>query len=289
VTVLEVIRRGTGFLEKKGVDSPRLQVELLLAHIRRVPRLKLYLDFERELSVAEEQEMRELLKRRARREPLQYLLGTVSFCGLELVVNRDVLVPRPETESLAERAWEFLNLLPAPSASPRTWLDCGTGSGCLAVALAVKSTAARGLALDISEAALAVARENAARHQVAGRVRFVQSDGFANVPRGPGFDLIVANPPYIPGGEIAGLAPEVRDHEPRVALDGGVDGLDFFRRLAGEAPAFLAAGGRLLVEFSDGQERSLPGLFAAPVWTIQEIAPDLGGRPRIMVASRCHS
>jgi release factor glutamine methyltransferase len=281
VTVLEVIQRSAEFLARKGVESPRLQVELLLARVLAMPRLKLYLDFNRPLTAAELDSARALVKRRADREPLQHILGSTSFCGLELAVNRHVLVPRPETEVLAERGWNFLTGF---GARPVTALDVGTGSGCLAIALAVKCPRARVHAVDNAEAALAVARQNALRHQVADRIEFHAGDGFAALPDALRCDLIVSNPPYIPSAEIATLQPEVRDFDPRAALDGGADGLDFFRRLAAQAPPFLAPGGKLMVEFGDGQAEAVRGIFAAQKWIVEAVEPDYSGRPRILTA-----
>jgi release factor glutamine methyltransferase len=281
VTVLEVIQRSTEFLTRKGVDSPRLQIELLLAHVLQMPRLKLYLNFERLLTEGEAQTVRDLVKRRGDREPLQHLVGSTSFHGYEIAVNRNVLVPRPETELLAEHAWNFLSTLdPGPSHV----LDFGTGSGCLAIALAARSPTALVHAVDVSEAAVAVARENAARHGVSGRIQFHLGDGFSPLAPDLRFDLIVANPPYIARAEIESLQPEVRDFDPRVALDGGEDGLDFFRRLAAEAGARLGHSGRLMMEFGDGQEAALSNLFRSPQWSIDLIAQDNGGRPRILIA-----
>ena len=283
MTVLEVIQRSTEFLQRKGVESPRLHSELLLGHVLQLPRLKLYLNFERALTEAELDALRPLIKRRAEREPLQHILGTASFCGLEIAVNRDVLVPRPETELLAERAVQFLSTRPA---QPSVVLDFGTGSGCLAITIALQCPSANMHALDISEAALAIARQNAARHQVADRIQFHLGDGFAALPAQQPFHLIVANPPYIPSAEIDALDPEVRDHDPRLALDGGVDGLDFYRRLAAEAPARLAPGGRLMVEFGDGQEKRLPELFERLQWRVEAVEQDYSRRPRFLIAGR---
>lgn len=283
--MLDVIQRSTEYLGKKGVDSPRLQVELLLAHVLQMPRLNLYLNFDRELAAGELQTLRWLVQRRGSREPLQHILGATSFCGLELLVNADVLVPRPETELLAERSWEYLNALPADSAGPRSVFDFGTGSGCLAVTLAVKCPAAQVYAVDTSSAALAVARENARRHQVADRIEFFQADGFPALRDPVRFDLVVANPPYIPSSEIAGLQPEVRDHDPRVALDGGPDGLDFFRRLAAEMSGRLRTGGRLMAEFGDGQAQPVRDLFLEHGCRVEAVECDLSGRPRIVIAS----
>ncbi len=285
MTVLELIQRSTAFLAQKGVDTPRLQSELLLAHVLQVPRLNLYLNFDRSLNPGELAAMRELVKRRARREPLQHVLGTACFCGLELAVNSSVLVPRPETETLAEQAWQFLNSL-STFPGGRPWvLDMGTGSGCLAVAIAVNCPAARVVALDISIAALAVAGANAARHQAAGRIDFIAGDGLAALAFAPGFDLVVSNPPYIPTAQIESLIPEVRDFDPRIALDGGPDGLEFYRVLASHAARLLRPGGRILLEMGDGQSEFIAGLFAAPAWTVREIVPDLSGYPRVLAAS----
>ncbi len=287
MTVLEVIQRSAEFLAKRGVESPRLQVELLLAHVLKLPRMGLYLNFERVLTPAELDEVRELVRRRGQREPLQHIVGSTSFCGLELAVNKSVLVPRPETEQLAELGWEFLNARASAVAGARepvAALDFGTGSGCLAITLAVKVPAAQIVAVDISENALAVARENAARHQVGDRIRFVSGDGFAAVPAGMSFDLIVANPPYIPAAEIETLEPEVRDYDPRPALNGGAQGLDFYERLAREAGAALRPGGRIMVEFGDGQAEAVRGMFERQNWVVEQVKPDYSGRLRFLAA-----
>ncbi len=286
MTVLQAIQRSAEFLAKKGVDSPRLQAELLLAHLLKVPRMKLYLSFERVLVAGEVDAFRGLITRRGQREPLQHIVGSTSFCGFEIAVNRHVLVPRPETELLAERGWTFLNQLPAVQSRPATALDFGTGSGCLAIALACKCPAAEIWAVDVSPEALAMARENAARHGGAARIRFLEGDGFAALPPDARFDLIISNPPYIPSEEIASLQPEVRDHDPRGALDGGADGLDYGRRLAAEAARFLNPDGRLMLEFGDAQAGLLRPIFEEQNWIVETIAEDYTRRPRILVARR---
>jgi release factor glutamine methyltransferase len=283
VTVLEVIQRSTDFLAKKGVESPRLQVELLLAHALGLPRLQLYLNFERTLTEREMGLVRDAIQRRGRREPLQHIIGGVSFCGFEIKVNRDVLVPRPETERLAEHAGSWLSRLEAPAPLA---LDFGTGSGCLAVVLAANCPRARIHALDISPEAVAVARENAAVNRLAGRITFHTSDGFSGLGPGLSFDLIVANPPYIPRAEIDSLAPEVRDYDPRRALDGGRDGLDFYERLGAEAGARLRPGGRLMVEFGDGQAAGVGKVLEAHNWIVERVAADYTGRARLLAAAR---
>jgi release factor glutamine methyltransferase len=313
VNVLEVIQRSTEFLDRKGIDSPRLQTELLLAHLLQLPRMQLYLNFERSLVPAELDRFRQFIKRRAQHEPLQQIVGGTSFCGLEMAVNRHVLVPRPETELLAEHGWLFLNQLPATSettpdrpvaaqpgnggssshshASTLNYqtlkaLDFGTGSGCVAIALAVKSPAAEVYAIEILPDALALARQNAARHGVAERIQFLQGDGLAVLPQGMQFDLIVSNPPYVRSAEIDTLQPEVRDYEPRRALDGGADGLDYYRRLAGEAQPFLKPGARIMLEFGDGQAKAIAEIFQAQKWIVEAVQEDYTKRPRILIARR---
>jgi len=279
VTVLEAIQRSTGFLARKGVDSPRLQAELLLAHALGVPRLKLYLNFEQKLTGANLETVRELLRRRGNREPLQHIIGSTSFCGFEIKVNRHVLVPRPETEMLAERAWQFLAALNPP---PGAALDFGTGSGCLAIALAAQCPGAEVHAADISVEALRVARENAALNNLSDKIQFHSGDGFAALPRGLPFDLILSNPPYVPSAEIEALAPEVRDHDPRLALDGGADGLDFYRRLAAEAANHLRPAGRIMLESGDGQAEQIRQLFVQHKWVVESVEADYTRQPRIL-------
>jgi release factor glutamine methyltransferase len=285
VTVLEVIQRSTEFLAKREIDSPRLQTELLLAHLLKLPRMQLYLNFERPLTPPELDTFRELICRRGQREPLQHIVGSTSFCGLEIAVNRHVLVPRPETELLAERGWTFLNQLAASQARP-TALDFGTGSGCLAIALAFKSPASEVCGLDLSADALAVAGGNAARHGLAERIRFFQGDGFSALPTGAKFDLIISNPPYIPTDEIHTLQPEVRDHDPACALDGGLEGLDYYRRLAAEAAGFLSPRGRLMLEFGDGQAGALREIFQEQKWVVEAIEPDYNQKERLLIVRR---
>jgi release factor glutamine methyltransferase len=286
VTVLQAIQRSVDFLSKKGVESPRLQAELLLAHVLQAPRMKLYLEFERILTDDQQAALRELVRRRGQREPLQHILGTACFCGLDLEVNGDVLVPRPETELLAEHGWQFLKKAAAQGANPPTALDFGTGSGCIAIAMAVQCPAAKVVALDISTTALALAGRNAAHHAVDSRIEFLAGDGFAALPVKAKFDLVISNPPYIPTAEIATLDPEVRDHDPRAALDGGADGVDFYRRLAQEAAAFLRPGGRIMVELGHGQEAAVTKIFKDEMWVVEFVEPDYHRVPRILAARR---
>jgi len=306
MTVLEGIQKGADFLAKKGVESPRLQTELLLAHLLKLPRMKLYLNFERVLTTAETDALRELVKRRGQREPLQHITGSTSFCGFEIAVTGQALVPRPETELLAELGWKFLSTF---NLQPSTALDFGTGTGCIAIALAAKCPNAKISALDVLPDALALAKENAARNQVAERIEFLLGDGFAALknawgerPRAPEenikstdgspgvspyqFDLIVSNPPYIPSAEIATLDPEVRDFDPRLALDGGADGLDFYRKLATEAEPFLKPDGKIMVEFGDGQADRIKRIFENEKWIVEAVKEDYSQRARILIARR---
>jgi len=283
---MEVIQRSKSYLEQKGVESARLQVELLLAHTLKMPRLQLYLNFDRVLTLEETAQARHFVQCRGQHIPLQQILGSTSFCGLELSVTSDVLCPRPETEVLAERGWQWLNQCSWPDATRPQVLDFGTGSGCLAIALAIKCPPAKITALEVSPAALAVARANAARHQVMDRLEFILGHRLSAVAPGTLFDLIISNPPYIPSAVIPTLPLEVRDHEPCVALDGGPDGLDFYRRLAADAPAWLQPGGRMMLEFGDGQEDALDVLFGRPLWQVLSIENDNNARPRVLTVAR---
>jgi release factor glutamine methyltransferase len=281
MTVLEAIQKTADFLAGKGVESARLNAELLLAHQLNLPRMKLYLNFDRVLTTEETDGLRELVRRRSRREPLQHITGAASFCGLEIAVNRAALVPRPETELLAELGWNFLATCPA---SPVTALDFGTGTGCIAIALAAKCPLAKITAIDVSPDALSLARQNADENTVAGRIEFFLGNGFAALPQKTHFDLIISNPPYIAAAEIETLQPEVRDFDPRPALDGGADGLDFYRRLAAEAKAFLKADGRIMVEFGDGQADAIREIFEAEKWIVEAVKEDYSHRARILIA-----
>jgi len=296
MTVLEGIQKSAEFLAKRGVESPRLQAELLLAHVLKLARMKLYLNFERALTEGETGQFRELVKRRGQREPLQHIVGSTSFCGLEIVVNKHVLVPRPETEILAEEGWKCIrekgehrtsNIEHRTSNEGKAALDFGTGSGCIAIALAVKCPGAKIVALDASKDALDVAIENARRNQVAEQIEFSHGNSLQVLlmPRpGPSFDLIISNPPYIPTAEIETLEPEVRNYDPRGALDGGADGLNFYRMLANEARPFLKPDGKIMLEFGDGQADAIRKIFEEQNWIVEAIREDYTQRQRILIA-----
>jgi len=284
MTVLEAIQKSTEFLAKKGVESPRLQTELLLAHQLKLPRMKLYLNFDRVLTTPETDGLRELIKRRAAREPLQHIVGSTNFCGHEIAVNKNALVPRPETELLAELGWKFLTELKIQNSKFKTALDFGTGTGCIAIAIAAKCADAKITALDISADALALAKQNAEQNKMADRIDFLLGDGFAAFNGKIQFDLLISNPPYIASVEIATLEPEVKDFDPRGALDGGADGLDFYRRLATEAKPFLKPDGKLMIEFGDGQANDIKKIFASEKWIVEAVQEDYSHRARILVA-----
>lgn len=255
-TVKRVLDWTISHLQQHGSDTPRLDAEVLLAHARGCRRVQLYTQYDTELTPAHRAAMRDLVKRRANAEPVAYLVGHREFFSLDFRVTPDVLIPRPETETLVVELIEAARELPSVRI-----LDVGTGSGCIAVALAANLPQASVVAVDTSEPALAVARENAAKHGLAERIAFLHGDLFAPVDPAARFDFIISNPPYVTEEEFATLAPDVRDHEPRSALVSGADGLDTIRRLIADAPKFLADGGRLLIEFDPRQANAVCGLI----------------------------
>ncbi|MCA9024353.1 MAG: peptide chain release factor N(5)-glutamine methyltransferase [Planctomycetaceae bacterium] len=258
-TIRRVLEWTTGYLSEHGSESPRLEAEILLAYAKQCPRIQLYTHFDDELSDEVRGRMRALVKRRADLEPVAYLVGHREFFSLDFEVNRDVLIPRPETELLVMEALEALK---AAEVSGRV-LDIGTGSGCIAIAIAHRAPTAAVTAVDISESALVVARRNAERHNVADRVSFLQGDLFAPLGAGEEFDVIVSNPPYVSTDDQTGLEQDVVRHEPHGALFAGRDGLDVIRRIIDTAPQHLRAGGSLFLEFSPEQADSIVALLHA--------------------------
>jgi release factor glutamine methyltransferase len=274
-TTLRLLNWTQGFFAQKGVDAPRLTAELLLAHALRCDRVRLYLDFDKPLGDPELAAFRELVRRRAEREPTAYLVGQRDFYGRPFAVDARVLVPRPETELVLEAA---LAALPADGRA----LDLCTGSGVLAVTLALERAGAQVTATDVSADALAVARSNAAALGATG-VELLQGDLYAPVPEGARFDVIVSNPPYVPRGELDTLPPEVR-REPRLALDGGDDGLAITRRIVAGAPARLLPGGTLVLEMHEGHLDALPRICLEAGFARADAGRDLAGLPRYVVA-----
>ena len=273
--LLEVLRGAETYLADRGVENPRLNAEHLLAYALGLKRMELYLQFDRPLTEAERAPLRDLVKRRGAREPLQHVLGTVEFHGRTFTSDKRGLVPRPETEQLVEIALEIAKNKTSP-----VILDIGTGSGVIALTLALEIPSAEVHAVDISADALALAAENAARHELGARIAFHQADLLP--PGDTKFDLIVANLPYIPAGDIAALSPEVR-HDPLTALDGGPDGLDLIRRLIDTAPERLAPGGALLLEIGIGQADAVNTHLAARKFRDISVRSDYQQIPRFAV------
>ncbi|MHB8758328.1 MAG: peptide chain release factor N(5)-glutamine methyltransferase [Bacillota bacterium] len=280
MTGREALARATARLEERGVPEAGHDAASLLGQILGRPRLELPLSYSRELGPAELAAYEGLIERRATREPLQYILGTQAFLDFELMVDARVLIPRPETELLAERAIALGRAVGA-----RRVADVGTGSGCLAIALARALPDAHVWATDASEDALTLARANAARLGAGDRLTFLRGDFLAPLTEaGVALDLLVSNPPYIPSGELPGLQEEVRDHEPRKALDGGADGLRAYRSLAAGARSVLAPGGRVALELGYGQAAAVRALLEAAGFVGIEVSPDYAGISRVMTA-----
>ena len=313
-TIGRLIEWTRGFFEKKGIPQPRLEAEILLAHVLGAERIDLYLRYEQPVSEDERTRFRDLVRRRSEREPTRYLVGTCEFMSLAMKVTADCLIPRPETEQLVEEvlrrlgvrrrpasampapkappaapATEGAGAAVAPEASPVTIIDLCTGCGCVAVSLAAYLPAGRITASDISPAALGVARTNAEAHGVADRITFLEGDLYAPLDAADvqPADFLLANPPYVAEREWAGLEPEVRVHEPRLALVSGPVGTETIERLLKGAPAYLRPGGTLLVEIGNGQGPAvLEKAAAVRGLTGAEILKDYAGHDRILVARK---
>tara|TARA_Y100000814_G_scaffold229832_1_gene173757 strand:- start:903 stop:1751 length:849 start_codon:yes stop_codon:yes gene_type:complete len=279
MTVSESRRELTDRFRSSGVESPEVNAEWLLASLLNCSRTELPLRLDESIPDPQLEHLNSQAARRAKREPLQHILGTACFCGLKFQVTPAVLVPRPETEELIELAFEAAKTMPCP-----VIYDFGTGSGCIAVTLAKRLAKAKVIASDISDEALRLAKANAEQHEVIKRVEFRQADGSA-LAAVEQVQLIVSNPPYIPTSEIAALEPEVRDYDPRLALDGGRDGLEFYRMLARLGQVALTPGGSLIAEFGDRQEDEIESIFRKATWPDIRFAKDLCGKPRIVIAS----
>ncbi len=279
-TVLEIIKRSTDFLASKGVESARLNAELLIGHALSLKRMALYMQFERPLTEPELEKIRPLVKRRSQREPLQYILGETEFHSLKLKVDRRALIPRPETELLVEI------VITACTTPPASILDLGTGTGAIALALAQKFPDAKVTAVDASEEALTLARENAILTGLKERVTFTRSNWCGELPSDARFDLIVSNPPYLTAEETAATTPEVRGFEPVSALTAADAGLADLRTIIAQAPRFLNEGGLLALETGIAQHAELVRLLAAAGFANVESRQDLTGRDRFVLARR---
>lgn len=280
-TILKILNWTKQYFADKGVENPRLDAEILLCAVLKCERIKLYLDFERPLDEQELAQYRNYVARRAKHEPLAYILGEKAFMRNIFKVSRDTLVPRPETELLVESlvmASEKIN--PAPKI-----LDIGTGSGAIIVSLLDYLPQAKGVGVDISSGALVTAKENALQIGVADRAAFLLSDLFSAVPENKKFDIIVSNPPYIPAADIAKLAEDVQQ-EPHGALDGGEDGLDFYRRIIAQAPQYLAEEGMLAFEIGIRQSAAVCAMCCEHDLRAVAVRKDYAGIDRMVFATK---
>lgn len=277
--IIDVLRWTTEYFKKKGIETPRLDAEVLIAHALGTDRLGLYLNYDSPLNDEERRRIREYIKRRASREPVHYITGKREFWSLEFNVTPSVLIPRPETEILVEAA---LNCI--VSRSYRRVVDVGTGSGAIAVALAHELPSLNVIATDISLEALLLARYNATRHGVKDRIDFVTMDLLEGFGKRARFDMIVSNPPYLSDVEFKNLPPEIRSYEPaRALLGGGPDGLDTVRRLLQQAVPFLKPGGMLCFEIGAGQlDKVLNYAASIKEFTGSTVLEDYLGIPRVV-------
>ncbi|MCA9258698.1 MAG: peptide chain release factor N(5)-glutamine methyltransferase [Planctomycetales bacterium] len=287
-TVGRLLSWTTDYLNERGAESARLDAEVLLAHARGCQRIELYTAFEEVAADAVRERFRELVKQRAAGKPVAYLVGSREFFSLPFEVNSDVLIPRPETEAIVVRGLDLLKGKEGPLGTQQARVaDVGTGSGILAICLVRGFATAAATAMDLSEAALAVAARNAERHGVADRIDFVASDLFASLPPTREFDLIVSNPPYVKSGEMASLQTDVRQYEPALALDGGIAGTDVIARLLPQVAERLVVGGRFLMEIGPSVAAEVEQLVSAtPALELIEIHDDLSGMARIVEAVR---
>ena len=288
------LRKGVAQLRAADVPSDTLAAELLLIHALGRDRTWLYAHPEAELTETQARTLQSLLDRRASGVPTQHLTGKQEFWGLEFEVTPDVLIPRPETEHVVEVALDRLAVRELRAGRPQKndgdgWMiaDVGTGSGCIVVALAKELPRANFLALDISPAALQVARRNAARHGLSGRIQFAESNLFDAVGGSPlSFDLIVANPPYVGRREREALSREVREHEPEIALYGGEEGYELYAQLISQSADRLKPGGLLVFELGYNSLPAVRPLFDSPAWINTGVTNDLAGIPRVIAAER---
>lgn len=277
-TIRKVVRWSEGDFATRGIASPRLDSELLVAHALGIDRVKLYMDLDRPLLPAELATVRELVMRRRKREPIAYILGRREFWGRAFEVSPAVLIPRPETETLVERA---LALLPLDREA--RVVDLCTGSGCVGITLAAERPLVTAVLTDLSAAALAVAARNAEKHRVTARLELREGDLFAALREGERFAVITANPPYLAERELAECAPDVREHEPRMALVAGPNGDEILARVAAGARAHLEPGGCVLSEIGAGQGPRARALYTDAGLRDVELLVDLAGLDRVVV------
>ncbi len=282
-TIARLLSWTTDFFREHGIENPRLDAEVLLGAVLGKDRMYLYVHFDEPLEPVELARFRSYVKERAAHVPLAYVLGRREFMGLDFRVTRDTLIPRPDTEVLVQCAVDFLRARAAEGRDDLALADIGTGTGAIALSVLHYTEGARADAVDISPAAAEVARENAERLNLTERIEIHEGDLTAPLA-GRSYDVILSNPPYIPSADIAGLMPEVCRYEPHLALDGGHDGLDIYRRLAADAPPMLKDGGVLAVEVGIGEAHDVAALMEAhPRIVRTEIRRDLGGIERVVV------
>ncbi|MGC9259844.1 MAG: peptide chain release factor N(5)-glutamine methyltransferase [Phycisphaerae bacterium] len=287
-TIGELLQWTTAFFTRSGIDEARLSAELLLTHALSCSRMALYTRFDQIPPPDQIAAFREMVKQRKEHVPVAYLIGKAWFYSLEFAVTPDVLIPRPDTETMVEQVIRLARL--TTSWETPEILDLCTGSGCIAIALAKNLPTARITASDISRAALQVAEKNAATHEVAARIHFISGDLLepaAALSPPIQFHIIVCNPPYIVTDKIAELMPEVAQHEPRLALDGGADGLEFYRRIAAQAGELLAPDGVLIVESAFDQTVEVEKLLVASgIFHASRIMRDVAGHPRCVLVRK---
>lgn len=273
-TLGEILKLSSEFLQKRGIEKPRRQVEELLSYVLKLPRIELYMQFDRPLVEKELEQLREAVKRRAEGEPWQYIAGEVEFLGCRIQVNKKVLIPRQETEILADKIVKEL-----PAHPVEIW-DLCTGSGCIGIALKKKRPDCKVVLSDISPDALALARENALQNGV--EVEFVQGD-LLQPFQGKKADLIVCNPPYIAEKDYLGLDREVREWEPKTALVGGPSGFEFYQRMASVLPHYLNPRGKVYFEIGRGMGEEVKNLFTSSVWKNPRVDPDWSSQDRYLI------
>jgi release factor glutamine methyltransferase len=282
MTIREALSKGTAILKEANIEAPAAEAGVLLCHMLKKDKVYLFAYGEDGLEPVREEEYFRSIGQRVQSIPLQYITGHQEFMSLDFFVNPAVLIPRQDTEILVEAVLEHAKKLKDGTVEI---LDIGTGSGCIAISLAYYLSSAQVTAVDISKAALEVAGENAVKNRVLEKITFMESDVFDQIPEGKRFDVIVSNPPYIPAADISGLQPEVKHHEPRTALDGGQDGLDFYRRIADGAVEWLKPGGLLALEVGYDQAKAVSRLLESR-YTGIGIVRDLSGIERV-VTGRC--
>ena len=281
LSIAEALQIAGDELGRAGVPEARKEARSLLAHVLDLDWAVFITNPDKPLAESSLNRFQELVSRRSTGEPAQYITGVQDFYGRRFEVTPDVLIPRPETEGLVETVLPLLSV-----AAPIRICDVGTGSGCIAITVLCENPSVHAIGLDISAAALEVAKRNAIAHNVANRIWFIKSDCFDALTDDIAFELIVSNPPYVSAKVLPGLQREVRDHEPRVALTPGVDGLAVIKRLITDAPRFLKPAGHLVIEIGFDQSESIPALVDPAIWQLIDIVPDLQQIPRIVVLKK---